>query len=449
MASSSEASRLSEASYYDSWRFFKNVLAPTLMKGVIKRRPWVEAAAQYLGLDTNAVRFLQEMRKKYGSGPLLVNLLFRSQVVTLDPKDVMQVLEGTPIPFGQATKEKKSALNHFEPGNVLISDPERRKVLRPVHEHALATNERVHPLAERFNHVINEELDLLLRAMDDKSDVELNWDRVSETWFRVIRRISLGDAAREDHQLTEDMGAIRGRGNWGFLASSDKSTLESVQRRLTDYLNDPEEGSLISRFPKGHGAASELELPSQIGQWLFAWDAAGIIMARALALLGCQPDEQRKAAEEAKTAAANGSDRPFSRAVYLDAIRLWPTTPIILRDLMEDATVGGRTVTKGTGVMIFAPFFHRDDQHLEAAHRMSTDRWMDKEVEPSTALVPFSAGPAMCPGHNLVPMVAGLFIAGLLSRATLALHWPKLDPESLPGTLDHTEVKLRISKQIS
>jgi cytochrome P450 len=97
--------------------------------------------------------------------------------------------------------------------------------------------------------------------------------------------------------------------------------------------------------------------------------------------------------------------------------------------------------------MIFAPFFHRDDEHLESAHKMSTTTWLDKEVEPSKALVPFSAGPAMCPAHNLVPMVGGLFIDGLLSRVALALDWPKLDPNALPGMLDHAEVKLRISKR--
>lgn len=119
---------------------------------------------------------------------------------------------------------------------------------------------------------------------------------------------------------SEDVSALRDRADWAFRASADDRKLESVQHSLSDYLKSPEEGSLISRFPKEHGATSELELTSQIGQWLFAWGASGITQARALALLGCQPDEQTKAAEEAKT--ATGSNRPFYRAVYLDAIRL-------------------------------------------------------------------------------------------------------------------------------
>jgi hypothetical protein len=68
-----------------------------------------------------------------------------------------------------------------------------------------------------------------------------------------------------------------------------------------------------------------------------------------------------------------------------------------------------------------------------------------QEVMPALAFVLFSAGPAMCPAHKLVPMVADLFTDGLLSRASLASIEPKLDPESLPGTLDHIQVKLKLS----
>lgn len=444
MDSHTDLPTVKEASYYDSWRVFTTVLAPTILKGVIKRRPWIEAAAQYLGLDTTAVQLLQQLRRKYGSGPLLINLLFRSQVIVFDPKDVARVLDGTPVPFSPATKEKKSALEHFEPGNLLISDPERRKDLRPVHEHALATGERVHPFAERFNRVIKEELDALFQQADDNGEMQLNWATFQKTWFKIIRRITLGDAARHDDQLTLDMDAIRQRANWGFLARTNNSVLERVQRTLTGYLDYPEEGSLISRFPRGH--TSDLELPSQVAQWLFAWDAAGIAMARALALLGCQPEQQQRAYEEVATAVP--LDRPFSRAVYLDAIRLWPTTPVILRDLTDDATLGGRAIAKGTGVMIFAPLFNRDTEKVGFADRMEASTWLDGEVETERGFVPFSSGPAMCPAHNLVPMVAGLFIDGLLSRARIGLAWPVLDPEALPGTLDHTEVKLRVSKRV-
>src|SRR5690606_37772350 len=98
-----------------------------------------------------------------------------------------QVLNETPDPFSSASKEKESSLSHFEPGNILISDPERRAELRPVHEHALATHERVHPFAERFKRVIDEELSHIFSDNDDKEGIVLDWDEFSQTWFRIIR----------------------------------------------------------------------------------------------------------------------------------------------------------------------------------------------------------------------------------------------------------------------
>jgi len=131
------------ASLLDTFRIIKTVIAPTIAKGVIKRRPSMEALAQRCGLDTKAVRLMQRLRKTYGRGPLLVPLPFRPQLLLLDPHHVAEALEGTPMPFTPASKEKRSALAHFEPGNVLISNASRRAELRPLHEHVLATNERV------------------------------------------------------------------------------------------------------------------------------------------------------------------------------------------------------------------------------------------------------------------------------------------------------------------
>jgi cytochrome P450 len=117
--------------------------------------------------------------------------------------------------------------------------------------------------------------------------------------------------------------------------------------------------------------------------------------------------------------------------------------------LTQDHQLGGKTIKKGTGVVIFAPFFHRDNEKLDFANKMAPDIWMDKEALLSDGLVPFSAGPAMCPGHNLVPMVASLFIDRLLSEASITLVEPSLDPNALPGTLNNFEVKLRCTRRMA
>lgn len=441
---------MSQASIYDSLRVFQTVIVPTLAKGVIKRRPWVEAIAQHLGLDTSAVQLLQELRKKYGPSPLLLWLPFRSQVVILDPKDASQVLFGTPVPFTSATKEKKSSLGHFEPNHILIAGPERRAQLRPLHENVLATKDRTHPLMERFQTVINEELDSLLPPTSTSPETTLDFPTFSEAWFRIVRRITLGDAARDDNDLTTTLDAIRLRGNWGFMAPADDSKISAVQSKLAHYIQTAEAGSLASLLPKD--PSSNLDLVSQITHYLFGFDAAAIATVRALALLGSHPDAQAKARDEAKTANST-PDRPFARAVFLESLRLWPTTPAILRELDQDAAIGGsgHVFTKGTGVVVFTPLFHRDTENLEFADRLEPGQWMGEpgkaDVDLAKGLVPFSAGPAMCPAHNLVPMVCTLVMGGVLGRGEgLELVKPGLEPGKLPGTLDHAEVELRVRR---
>jgi len=178
-------------------------------------------------------------------------------------------------------------------------------------------------------------------------------------------------------------------------------------------------------------------MESQIAHWLFAFEPAGMATFRALALLGCQPDQQNKAINQPG----------FSRAVVLESVRLWPTTPAILRELTEDHQVGGRLLQKGTGIIIFTPFFHRDNQRLDFADRMATSIWSEDDTMPSTGLVPFSAGPAMCPAHNLVPLVGSLALDEILSQATISLVRPTLNPLALPGTLNHYEVKLLLARR--
>lgn len=453
--------KVTQASLLDDGRILASVIAPTIAKGTIKRRPSVEALAQHHGLDTSALKLLQDLRRKYGSGPLLVSILFRSQVLVLSAADAAQVLTETPEIFSSASKEKKSALRHFEQGNILIADDEMRSRLRPVHERALATGEKIHPFARRMREVVDQELQLLGDEFGGEKggQFDMDWDLFGKIWSRVILRIALGDSARDDQELVNTLNDIRQRGNWGFMAFTDESKLEEYRAQVSRYLERREEGSLVSRLPTSSSHApnanseDELDLPSQVAQWLFAFDAAALATFRALALLASHPEHQDTARKEA----SNGDvDLPFLRSVFLESVRLWPTSPAILRELKQDHQIGGKLVEKGTGVVIFTPFFHRDDGNEKlgsgVANRICPGQWKDKgEVVEEKGLFPFSFGPAMCPAHHLVPLVASLVMGGMLGRGReggmgleLELLQPKMDVESLPGTLDNFEVVLRV-----
>src|SRR3954447_3878242 len=178
-ANAARRGALARASSIDTLHVFGSVMLPTFGKGIFIRRPTMEAAAERMGFDTGAVKAMQRLRRKHGPAPLLLAIPGRPQLLLLDPADVIKVLNGTPRPFRTDTNEKRAALNHFEPGNVLVADPGRRAELRPLHEAALHTSNAVHPLAFRFRDIIRDECRSFLSA--DVS--EITWPMFAAAWF--------------------------------------------------------------------------------------------------------------------------------------------------------------------------------------------------------------------------------------------------------------------------
>ena len=428
---------IARASLTDALRIVGGIMLPTFGKGILIRRPTMEAAAELMGFDVGAVTIMQHLRRKYGPTPLLLAIPGRPQLLLFDPRDVARVLTGSPQPFRTDTKEKRAALNHFEPGNVLIADPDRRAGLRPLHEAALATSTTVHPLVSRFREVIRNEYRSVLRA----DGGEITWDMFAAAWFRMVRRIVLGDRARDDEDLTNLLNGLRRRANWAFFLPQDRTRRRRLHERLQQYLTNPEKGSLVSILP----ADARYQPSSQIAQWLFAFDPAGMTTFRTLALLACHRQFMERAREEAlKNQAPADARQSFMRRCVLESLRLWPTTPAILREAVDDISWNDCRIAKGTGVIVFTPFFGRDDEKLNFAHKMSPDIWERSQNDALVTLgiIPFSSGPAICPAHNLVPVLACLVIEAILVKRELSLIAPRLDRQRLPGTLNHFEIRL-------
>ena len=95
-----------------------------------------------------------KLDSKYPAGPLLLRLPFRNQALVLRPDQLHRVLAESPEPFSPATSEKRGALAHFKPRNVLVSTGTERTVRRALQEQALDTSSPVHRFADSFLPVI-------------------------------------------------------------------------------------------------------------------------------------------------------------------------------------------------------------------------------------------------------------------------------------------------------
>lgn len=441
-------SAIRQASFLDTFAVLGDVVLPTIAKGVILRRRSVLALAQALDLDRRAIRRMQRIRDSYGTDPLLLRVPGRSIALILDPRHVHRVLHESPEPFATATEDKTASLTHFEPKGVLISQGAERTDRRRYNEQVLDAHQPVHRLAERFLEVIAAEASTLCRDLLNRG-ADLTWEAFADAWFRSVRRIVFGDAASNDNELSEIMAKLRSAANWAFLTPRRDGLRTQLLGRIEMYLAQADPQSLAGVM--AHTPANALTAPAQqVPQWLFAFDAAGMTAFRTLALLASHREYARNVrAEIGGRHAAAKPVLPYTRAAALEALRLWPTTPLLLRQSTTETTwADGCVMPKGAELLIFTPFFHRDGERLPYADRFAPEVWSAPCQQDKAPLIPFSEGPAICPGRHLVLLLAPAMIAGILDNARVRLRSGQLlDPDHpLPATLNHFGLRFELRR---
>lgn len=232
---------------------------------------------------------------------------------------------------------------------------------------------------------------------------------------------------------------MRKAGNWSFASLPHRRRRDRFFERLYGYAESPDPDSLLGALA-ATPAGGAVDPVGQMPQWLFAFDAAGIASLRVLALLSTHPDALARCELDDPAAVAV---RPFLRACVLESVRLWPTTPAILRGLTATATWHAGTPQQVTvsplaSVLIPVPAFHREPDLLDFADAFTPDIWLDGRAQRHPQLVPFSAGPGERPGRNLVLFTTSTFVATLLARAHLTLEsgQPLAPGRRLPATLN-------------
>jgi Cytochrome P450 len=432
------------ASLKDTLGVLAAVVGPTVAKGPIIRRPAMVALAERLNLDRRAISRMQALRDRYGTGPLMLRVPGQPRAVILSPEHARLVLNQTPEPFATDSSEKRAALAHFEPRGVLISRGPERSERRRYNEEVLDSNSPLHRLAAKFVELVREELHDLLPTTNRSS--LLSWQEFSTAWFRLVRRVILGNAARDDGELTDQLAELRRQANWAMLRPIDRDLLARFLHRLESHLSRAEPGSLAAVMAATpHGAVTAPV--QQVPQWLFAFDSAAIATFRALALLGAHREYARQARVESMAVDPSAHPLPLLRAALLESVRLWPTTPMVLRETTSETQWGGKVMPEKTGILIYAPFFHRDGR-LPFADRFAPELWLKEEKAEPWCLIPFSAGPASCPGRNLVLLLAGASLALLIRDTTVKFASRSLDAgRPLPATLNHIALRFKLDSQ--
>ncbi|MCD0446804.1 cytochrome P450 [Glycomyces sp. A-F 0318] len=404
----------SHAGTADTLGVAARVFAPIVAAGAVKRRPKAMAFAERRQTDRAAIDLLRRLRGEHGPGPLVLSVPKRTVAVLLDHGDVGRVLDQTPAQFTPDTVEKHAALGRFQRHGPLLSRGRDRERRRPFNETVLDQDRPLHHLAEPLWHKVTEECDRLAEAAGRSG--RLAWRDFEPVWARLVRRVVFGDAAADDRGLTALLDSLRREANWAYLRPRHESARAELADRLLARLEPADPGSLAGAVADA-APGPEVHPEDQVAHWLFAYDAAALVLMRTLAALSAHPGPRHGVRTELAAAGASGPEElPYLRACVLESLRLWPTTPLLLRDATADTEWGGEVLPAGTSFVVYTPLFHRDPERLPYADRFTPRVWLDGTADAEPAMTPFSGGPARCPGRNLVLFTVTTALAALLRR---------------------------------
>lgn len=157
-------------------------------------------------------------------------------------------------------------------------------------------------------------------------------------------------------------------------------------------------------------------------------ETTALALTWSLYLLGSHPPtaarvraEIAQVAGEASITAAHVERLAFTRQVIQEAMRLYPSLPIMSRMAGEDVEAGGFQVKKGTFVFIPVYAIHRHRRLWRDPDTFDPDRWSPQESEGRHrfAYLPFGGGPRVCIGQGFAMMEAVAVLATLVRGATL------------------------------
>jgi cytochrome P450 len=111
--------------------------------------------------------------------------------------------------------------------------------------------------------------------------------------------------------------------------------------------------------------------------------------------------------------------------VLAESMRLYPPAWAVGRLTIEDYSVAGYSVPKGSLVLLSQYVMHRDARFFPDPEVFEPYRWLPeaKEARPQFSYFPFGGGPRRCIGEGFA------WMEGILLLATLASRWRmRLDP---------------------
>lgn len=182
---------------------------------------------------------------------------------------------------------------------------------------------------------------------------------------------------------------------------------------------------MTTRDPVTGQRFSPAEMVDQVAIFFLAGhETSASALAWALWLLAAAPDWQDRVAAEARAVLTD--DQPdfaavsrlrTARAVFREAMRLYPPVPMMVRETTRPEHFRDRDLPRGTQVVLSPWHLHRHERLWDDPDGFDPGRWDTENGRACarSAYIPFSAGQRVCPGAGFA-MVEGPLMLALICR---------------------------------
>ncbi len=426
---------LESASLREALSIVLTGVVPALVRGLFAPRRSAMKLLTSIDADRRAVALLTAVRRKHGGEG--VRLLGGRLVVLWGPAAIREVLDKSADVYASDAGAKAKGMSHFQPDALTLSRGEEWRDRRAFNEAVLATSERMHPFAQRLLAVVREEVEGLMVGS------RLEWRHWEHLFDHITLRVIFGDQARSDQRLTGLLEKLMAESN-RLVGLSANDDYYEFYGGLERWLREPAPESLLARFAQAP-QSDRTRIVHQIPHWMFAMrDTLGANAYRALAAIVADSEVQERVRSEIDSADLSDPGS-VDRMRYLEgclheAMRLWPTTPLLAREATKETTLAGETVEEGTQVILLNVFNHRDADHVENADRLAPERWQSEQHD--YRFNHLSNGSQDCPGGPLVLLLGKAVIARVLEKYSLTLEAPQLGSGgALPYMLDFFQTR--------
>ncbi|XP_042142457.1 cytochrome P450 4V2 [Ixodes scapularis] len=256
--------------------------------------------------------------------------------------------------------------------------------------------------------------------------------RCLSPWFWVQAIYDITSQGKGYKGAVEEMVNLTHSVMRQHLETSNGTKMTSQFSQHDTEADSSKKASLIDRLMKTQKEDEKYTLDDVVGDINTILgggnDTAALAVCWALNLLGHNADAQRKAHEELDEIFGSSRDGEITaddlkKMKYLEcclkeALRLYPSFPVIGRTLEEDLVIDGQTVPKGVTCVIAIFSIHRNPNHFKDPDSFVPERFMTEEIKQRHpfSYIPFSKGLRVCIGDKFAMVEMKLLLAKVLRK---------------------------------